>query len=268
MPSSSGSSGGASNDPGRAAVLSLRERLSQTFLKAPKPAAEAKTVRDRPMTNDEKRLWIRGLEPVERKWGMILAAYGAIVALYLTVPDLTGKHYVHEKITPKHGHPYWAWVSTGRSSALLLGLLLAISAGAFLAAYFRKRAILGFCLLIGAFASNVLGIPMLIMAGWIFIRSWRVQKYGSTDAKVAAKAASERREAKKRGEKVGGLFSRAPAGSSSSTTVDATSTMASGPRRASEASKRYTPPKPKKDDSKRRAGSTAKKTSAKSTTKS
>lgn len=240
-PSNSGS--GPKFDRGTEAVLSLRERLTKTFLKPPKPAAEAQRVRDRPMTDQEKRTWIRGLEPIERKWGMILAAYGALVALYLNLPDVLSAHYVHEKITPAHGHAYMGWVSTRQSAEILLGVQLALALGAFLGAYFRKRPILGFFLLIGAFASNVLGIPMLIMAGWIFMRSWRVQRYGSPDAKVAAKVSAERRAAKKRGEKVPGVFSRP-------STVDADSTV-TGPKRASEGSKRYTPPKPKKEEPKR-----------------
>jgi hypothetical protein len=252
-------------DQGTQAVLSLRDRLSKTFLKPPKPAPEAEKVRDRPMTDDEKRAWIRGLEPVERKWGFLLSAYAALVALYLNLPDIVSKHYVYEKVGNRH-----EWVLTNRSALLLLIVQLVLAAGIAAAAYFRKRPILGFFLLISAFASNVLGIPMLILAGWIFMRSWRVQRYGSTEAKVAAKASAERREAKKRGEKVPGLFSKAS--STSSSTVDASSTVASGPRRASEASKRYTPPKPKKAEPKKRTppakspakGSSAKSSSAKS----
>ncbi len=246
-------------DQGTQAVLSLRDRLTKTFLKAPKPAPEAQKVRDRPMTDDEKRAWIRGLEPIERKWGMLLSAYAALVALYLNLPDIVSKRYVYEKVGSRH-----EWVLTNRSALLLLIVQLVLALGVFLAAYFRKRPILGFFLLISAFASNVLGIPMLILAGWIFMRSWRVQRYGSTEAKVAAKTSAERRAAKKRGEKVPGLFSGRA--SSTSASVDASSTVASGPRRASEGSKRYTPPKPKKPEPKKpepKRRTTAAKSSAK-----
>ncbi len=264
--SPSNTRGGPNYDQGTQAVLSLRERLTSTFLKPPKPAPEAEKVRDRPMTDDEKRAWIRGLEPIERKWGFLLSAYAALVALYLNLPDIVSKHYVYEKVGNRH-----EWVLTNRSALLLLIVQLVLAAGIAAAAYFRKRPILGFFLLISAFASNVLGIPMLILAGWVFMRSWRVQRYGSTEAKVAAKASAERREAKKRGEKVPGIFSGRA--SSSSSAVDASSTVASGPRRASEGSKRYTPPKPKKPEPKKRTpptkspvkGSSAKSSSAKST---
>jgi hypothetical protein len=248
--SPSNTRGGPNYDQGTQAVLSLRERLTSTFLKPPKPAPEAGKVRDRPMTDDEKRAWIRGLEPVERKWGFLLSAYAALVALYLNLPDIVSKHYVYEKVGNRH-----EWVLTNRSALLLLIVQLVLAAGIAAAAYFRKRPILGFFLLISAFASNVLGIPMLILAGWIFMRSWRVQRYGSTEAKVAAKASAERRAAKKRGEKVPGVFSKA----TSSSAVDADSTVMSGPRRASEASKRYTPPKKRTPPAKSPAkGSSAK----------
>lgn len=235
------------------APASLKERLSQMFLKPAKSGRDVEPVPDRPMTDEEKRRWIRGLEPVERKWGFILSAYGALVALYINLPDLVGHHRVYEKITT-HGHTHYAWVSTGRSAAILLAIQLVLALGCLVAAYFRKRPLLGFFLLIAAFASTVLGIPMLILAGWLFLRSWRVQRYGTTSAKVAAATAADRR---KRGEKtggLGGLFGRR----STPTTVEAKSSVTAGPRPAPEASKRYTPKKAKPQQSKSRAGASSK----------
>lgn len=254
MPPTNSPDGQPAYDRGTSALLALRERLTQTFFKPPKPKdAEPEPGSTRPMTDEEKRDWIRGLQPVERKWGFILGVYAALLSLITSVPDVVSVHYVREKITT-HGHSHYGYVSTQQSAEILFAVQMALVAGILISSYYRKRPFLAFSLLIAAFASgSVLGIPLLILAGWLFMRSWRVQRYGSPNAKVAAEAARERRSTRSQAGAgstgfLGSLFGRrTPAPSSSAGTSTSSS---SGPRAVPEASKRYTPKKPKPKDTK------------------
>lgn len=234
-------------------LMAMRAWFTETFFKPSKAkSGEERKAPDRPMTDEEKRLWIRSLEPVERKWGYILSVYGALVALIVQLQYIVGNPWVREKISTIHGHTKYGFVNQTASAEMLLGIGLALMAGAAVATYFKKRAPLAFLLMIGAFAStSLLGLPMLILAGWLFMRSWRVQRYGSPDAKVAAKVAADKRA---RGERQGimsSLFGRG--GSTATATTSGTTVTATAvDRSAPEASKRYTPKKERPKDDKSR----------------
>jgi hypothetical protein len=259
-------------------VVLLRERLSQTFLfRPPKPKpGDPEPVKGRAMTDEEKGRWIRGLEPIERKWAYILAAYSAVLSFVITLPQVVSVHYVATKIT-SHGHTHTGYVSTQQSSEILLGVQMLLVLGMLLSTRLRKRSILAFCLLIAGFAADsLLGLPLIVLAGWLFMRSWRVQRYGTADAKVVAKLSAERRA---QGRQSGGggvlqnLFGRR---STSTSATSSTSTAARASTRSAtdtasrsvpEASKRYTPKKDRSKEDKSLTGRNRYQSAAKGGTK-
>ncbi len=216
------------------------------------------------MTEAEKGQWIRGLQPNERRWGFIASGYGTLVFLYVQLQYLLGNPYVWEKVTTAKGHTKYGWVNQTTTSELLLGVGLALMAGAALTSYFKKRAPLSFLLFLGGFATlSLAGLPLLIVGGWLWVRSWRVQRYGTPDAKVAARVAAEQREQRHRDGGGGGgfvksLFGGGRKSASQSTAAKKTKTpAAAATRSAPEASKRYTPKKKKEGSSRVNRYSTA-----------
>jgi hypothetical protein len=257
---SSRSSGSSDSDasgafgPSGASLLALKAWASETFLKPAKPKdGDATPVRDRPMTDAEKRVWIKSLEPTERKWAYIVTAYGAVIAVLAHLQYLVGNPWMREKITTANGHTKFGWVNQTGSAEMLIGVGLGLMAVSAICTYFKKRAPLSFFLLLGGFATTSLfGLPLVVVAGWMFVRSWRVQRYGTPDAKLAAKLSAEMREQRKQsggssggsGGFLGSLFGkRTPPATSPTAKASTAAAARSGP----DASKRYTPKKQKKD---------------------
>lgn len=113
-----------------------------------------------------------------------------------------------------------------------LAILLAFAIAIFVATRFGRRGPVGFTLLMTGLAFEaylgILGVAFIAGGGWILIRAWRVQRYGSPTA-TKSNPTGERRPAPTRAERAG----RAK---------QAKEPVRKGP----EASKRYTPKKTKK----------------------
>jgi hypothetical protein len=79
-----------------------------------------------------------------------------------------------------------------------------------------------------------IGLIFLILAVWLMLRAWRLQKYGVASTREVSKVTRERADARRSGKD-------AP---SNSSPKSATPTASDEPRRPPEPSKRYTPKKP------------------------
>jgi hypothetical protein len=219
-------------------------RLSTAFL-TPKP----RTVRspgDQPALSDPaKRKAILGLDHREKRIGYIGAALGVAIALIATVPYVANpktrvtipttapktcaKPFVYQAAAKNclGAYPRSHWVDE-------LVLLLALAVAIFITVRIGRRGPLGFVALMTGLAFEgeagfLLGIPFIAGGGWLLIRAWRVQRYGSptatratTTADTAAPPGRSERPARARAK------SKTP--------------ERSGPT----ASKRYTPKNPKR----------------------
>lgn len=251
-------------DQGTSAFLSLRDRIMSTFGRgggggtgAPPP--DPSTLR--PMTDAEKRDWIRGLEPLERKLGYLAAAYVAIFVVAWTLPHSISPYYVHLTGSVCGDHHKSCTKNYEGYEQLFLAIEAILVAALAGAAYFKKRSLLAFLSLMGAFAlstgnSVLFGLPILVYAGWLFMRSWRVQRYGSPNAKVAAAQAAEQRRTGVKPPGAFSIFRRRPAAASTAVSTPRSASSsgggAGGSRSVPEASKRYTPKKAKPVEAKSR----------------
>jgi hypothetical protein len=180
---------------------SLR-RFATGFLRPP-PSAQVPTDDSSGGTSDEaKRRAVTYLDPLERKIGLVGAALAAAIALTNTLPYVLHPNTpVSQTVSPKKGHtcgvagftydkatgkcngqlPYslshWTWV---------LVILLAFAVALLIAVRVGRRAPLGFAFLMSGLAFDsqvgIYGLPFIAAGGWLLIRSWRVQRYGSTAA--------------------------------------------------------------------------------------
>ncbi|MDA8313594.1 MAG: hypothetical protein M0010_00185 [Actinomycetota bacterium] len=179
-------------------------RLSQTFLRPPAP----KTARDEHvdfsrMSDEEKRARIVGVDPTEKKIGIAASLLGILLAIYANVPYMVSKTSVVTTVKPKDKTcspvlgitdlHYVASTSScdGIYSAshyvlpLIVSLVLAIAI--YVTVLIRRRAPLAFTIVMTglAFGSLLVLVPYGVAGGWIMLRAWRTQKYGSPTARTA-----------------------------------------------------------------------------------
>ena len=179
-------------------------RLSQTFLRPPAP----KTARDEQvdfsrMTDDEKRARIVGVDPTEKRVGIAASLLGVALAIYVNVPDMVSKTSVVTTVKP-----------TGKTCAPVLGITdlhyvastsscdgiysashyvlplivsLVLATAIYVTVLIRRRAPLAFTIVMTglAFGSLLVLVPYGVAGGWIMLRAWRTQKYGSPTARTA-----------------------------------------------------------------------------------
>jgi hypothetical protein len=169
----------------------LTQRLA-VALSTPPPA------RSRPAeavdSEDAKRRAIFNLDPKERKWGLIGAALAAVIALWQDLPYVfnpktpvklpVGKNhsctsgFIYSKAANAceaiYDRTHW-----GFELAVLVAFALAI----FVTVRIGRRSAAGFTALMAGLAFEaevgILGIPFIFGGGWLLMRAWRVQRYGS-----------------------------------------------------------------------------------------
>jgi hypothetical protein len=209
----------ATSTPERTGILS---RL------APKPSA--------PLSDRELGGRMRSLDVTERKWGFAVAVIPILSALISQyVPDRQ-----NELVKLVHGHCLAPAHIVDKSCVALMRLAPSVPLDA-------TRAILGVIIVVvvwqslrslvivatilAGLASGLLGILAVGYGAWLMVRSWRLQRYGVTDAASARKLSIERSKERRETKKV----TKENRGAT---------TTSSGPRPV-EASKRYTSPKAK-----------------------
>ena len=249
---------------------SWRDRLSQSFLKpAPPPKAEPNAEEDgRPLTDAEVKAQITRLDPTETKVGNGASVLGVLILVLAIVPYIdnpntpiktsvnrVGKScptgYKYEAVR-NHGYQCVGNLVYPRSTWIWEFIVLMLFPIAiFITVRLSRRAAAGFAGLMTGLAFefflhqySILGLPFLVFGGWLLLRAWRVQRYGTPTARGAAEAASAKRAAKKTGGTVstpvpkGGPPSRSRTKRAKTETVTATGRVVPAP------SKRYTPKAP------------------------
>lgn len=242
-----------SSPSGDGGPATMWQRLSQTLLHPPPPVSREDLDFSR-MGDDEKRAYIIQVDPLERKIGLAASVLGVLLAIYAFVPPMVTKRVVpFTTVKPSGtscpaGLSYVAKTNTcngvypASHYALYLGIALVLSAGIYFMVRIRRRAPLAFAMVMTglAFGTLLILLPFGVGAGWIMLRAWRTQKYGSPTSRTAVpgwtapppKAGARRKRSTSSGSQKG----NAGGGGSG--------------RKPPEANKRYTPktpPKPKKN---------------------
>jgi hypothetical protein len=182
----------------------LSERLSGTFSGAfaprpPRPkAAPAATPQGDPqdvLTPSERRKAMSGLDAMETKWskaGLALAAViGAVIVIYLAAWHPTKK--VTEKV---HGVTHTHLVPLSDTYLLVGAIVLAFCILGFEGLRRNRRTLVVFAFFIDGFALTLvfapLGLALIVLGGWLMLRAYRIQKFGTANAKQAARVAATR----------------------------------------------------------------------------
>lgn len=182
---------------------------------------------DHILPEDQRRAAMNSLDPLEVKWssaGLILSALVAIgVAVYLASAHAT----------TKNGK---ATVTVAPDAYLIGGVVLAFCVIGFIALRARKRTIVAFSFFVIGLALTLvllpLGLGLVVLGGWLMLRAFRINKYGTPNSKAVAREAAASRSSKGR--------ERATTGK---TTAKKASKATATPRGPS-ANKRYTPKSP------------------------
>ena len=181
---------------------------------------------------------LQGLDSLERKFVLGLSAFGlGLSALFIFVRQ-TG--YKTEKVINGACRDGWQlYKNTCRQAytmtfkeyiwqflAILIGTVVLAVAG-----WRRKRVLAAFVGLMMGLMLSTVGLPFLMLGGWLFLRAWRLQRYGVAGF-VASNQAARQQALERRGQR--------PASGRAATATSGDDTM----RRPPSQNKRYTPKKP------------------------
>jgi hypothetical protein len=157
--------------------------LRDTFSTGAAPKAPAEV-----LSPGQRRAAMTGLDAMELKWsksGLTIAAVlGVALSLYLA----THRH----RTVKVHGH--LTQVPISGTYLLLGGIVLAFCVVGYIGLRRRKRTLLVFSFFITGFAFTLIfapvGLAFIVMGGWLMLRAYRIQKFGTPNAKQAARQAA------------------------------------------------------------------------------
>jgi hypothetical protein len=203
----------------------LTGRILAAFT-GPTPAGSADGESEAPeiLPPEERKGVMSTLDPMETKWALI-----GLIAATLAGVAVPAYYLIANPLTKQDGK----YVAVSPDAGLLGGVILVLCVIGFAALWRRKRTLVAFSLFLLGFAFAVFigfaGFLFIFLGGWLMLRAWRMNKYGTTNAKVIRRVAAEQPRGRQRKE-------AARAASKTASTP--------GARKPPTASKRYTPKAP------------------------
>ncbi len=182
---------------------------------------------------EERKAAMSGLDATEQKLSLgalVLATIGGIaIPAYILATN---------KVT-KHGKNS---IAVAPDAALLGGAILLFCLIGFLTLWKRKRTLLTFDLFLIGFGYTLfvglVGFVFIFVGGWLMLRAWRLNRYGTTNSKLIAREAASQPRGRDRKQ-------RARSGAATGSTKTKAKAAAGGSDRKPPApSKRYTPKAP------------------------
>ncbi len=179
---------------------------------------------------EERKAVMSTLDPMEAKWTLgafILATVaGFAIPTYIIATN---------KVTKRGKNT----IAVAPDAKLLGAAILVLCVIGFLAWWKRKRTIAVFDLFLVGFAFTLfiglIGFLFILLGGWLMLRAWRINKYGTTNSKVIAKETAARPRGRERRDTAKSTATGKPPVKTGDRT---------GERRPPSANKRYTPKAP------------------------
>jgi hypothetical protein len=218
-----------SSDDSSSPFLSWTFRLREAFWPTPppKPAAGDEPVIIPP---DQRKAAMRGLDPQEVRWSFLAFLLATIAGVAIPAYIVASN-----KVTKRGKNT----IAVAPDAWLLGGAILLFCIIGFVLLWKRRRSLMAFDLFLIGFGFTLfiglVGFVFILLGGWLLLRAWRMNKYGTTNSKVIAKETAAAR--KERGGGSRGTASKGT-GTKSKATYDP------GARKPPVASKRYTPKSP------------------------
>lgn len=200
-------------------------RIKEIFwpLPAPKPGADG--VPDR-VPPERRRAVMRSLDPQEVKLSFIAFLLATIAGIAIPA------YIIASNRVTKAGKDT---IAVAPDAKLLGGVILVLCVLGFVTLWKRKRTFVAFDLFLIGFAFTLfiglIGFVFIFLGGWLMLRAWRINRYGTTDAKAIRQDVSSRPRGK-------------GAPSTSKSTSKGRASSEPGARKPPTASKRYTPKSP------------------------
>lgn len=181
---------------------------------------------------------LQGLDPLERKLVFGLSVFGLGLSSLFVFVQQTGyrkgklhngackegwelfKNSCRQAYTMTFKEYLWQFL------AVLIGAIILAVAG-----WRKKRVLAAFVALMMGLMLNTIGLPFMFLGGWLFLRAWRLQRYGVAGF-VASNQAARQQALERRGQRT--------AKGRTTTATSGDDTMRKPPAQ----NKRYTPKKP------------------------
>jgi hypothetical protein len=174
---------------------------------------------------EERKAAMSRLDQMEAKWTL-----GAFILATIAGIAIPAYFIAVNKVTKRGKNT----IAVAPDAKWLGALILVLCVIGFLALWKRKRTFVAFDLFLVGFAFTLfiglIGFVFILLGGWLMLRAWRLNKYGTTNAKIIAKEAAARPRGRERKQ-----AAKASSGKSPTKT---------GERRPPSANKRYTPKAP------------------------
>jgi hypothetical protein len=171
----------------------LSQRLSETFLRPAKPSKGQveEPWGDRILPPEERKAAMDSLDAMEVKLTRAGLIFATVVAPLIAFYDAV--NHAHRTVIV-HGHK--ALLPLQTSWLVLGGIILIFCILGFVALHRRKRTLVVFNFFILGLAAIPLlapvGFALVVLAGWLMMRAYRINKYGSPITKVVAREAAKR----------------------------------------------------------------------------
>jgi hypothetical protein len=141
----------------------------------------------------ERKAAMSTLDPKEAKWSLaaflLATVAGIAIPAYITADNRVTKAGKNS-------------IAVAPDALLLGGAILLLCIIGFLGLWKRKRTLVAFSLFLIGFGFTlfvgITGFAFILLGGWLMLRAWRLNKYGTTNSKAIAREAAARPRGKDR----------------------------------------------------------------------
>jgi hypothetical protein len=207
--------------------MPLTQRVKDAFWPPPAPKLGVDGEPDR-IPQERRREVMRTLDPQEVK-----LSFGAFMLATIAGIAIPAYIIASNRVTKAGKNS----ISVAPDAWLLGGVILVLSIAGFVALWKRRRTPVVFVLFFVGFAFSlfnpIIFLAFVFLGGWFMLRAWRINRYGTTDAKAIRQDVASRPRGK------------AAAGASKASSTNSKGKASQpGERKPPTASKRYTPKSP------------------------
>jgi hypothetical protein len=178
---------------------------------------------------EKRKAAMVSLDARETKLSFVALAVATLFGIALPI------YFIVDHVITKAGKHR---VTVAPDALLLGGAAVVFCLIGYLALWKQRRTLVAFMLMLSGFALAIpqllVGLLYIMLGGWLMLNAWRMNRYGTTNAKLIRKEVASRPRGK----------AAASASRSSSSTSKGKASSQPGARKPPTASKRYTPKAP------------------------